>query len=282
MFRLLQQELRSRRNGIIGWAIGLSLLPAIYVAMYPQFQDSLAGMQDILDMEIYKAMGMSFGTFEDWLASTVINLVPLILGIYAVLDATGTLAGEEDNGKLELILALPIKRWQIVTVKAIAHGIALFLILLIVGIVTTIVFLGIESQVETSLTAWDVFWSLLYLWPIVMAFGMISLFLGTFAPSRRIAALIATVVVIVSYFGNNLSSQILTLESIQPLFLFYYLDSTAALWENGPQASDVLILLGIGLVAFLLALFFFQRRDVTVGAWPWQRGKIPADAARTA
>ena len=282
MLRLLQQELRSRRNGIIGWAIGLSLLPAIYVAMYPQFQDSLAGMQDILDMEIYKAMGMSFGTFEDWLASTVINLVPLILGIYAVLDATGTLAGEEDNGKLELILALPIKRWQIVTVKAIAHGIALFLILLIVGIVTTIVFLGIESQVETSLTAWDVFWSLLYLWPIVMAFGMISLFLGTFAPSRRIAALIATVVVIVSYFGNNLSSQILTLESIQPLFLFYYLDSTAALWENGPQASDVLILLGIGLVAFLLALFFFQRRDVTVGAWPWQRGKIPADAARTA
>ena len=281
MFRLLQQELRSRRNGIIGWAIGLSLLPAIYVAMYPQFQDSLAGMQDILDMEIYKAMGMSFGTFEDWLASTVINLVPLILGIYAVLDATGTLAGEEDNGKLELILALPIKRWQIVTVKAIAHGIALFLILLIVGIVTTIVFLGIESQVETSLTAWDVFWSLLYLWPIVMAFGMISLFLGTFAPSRRIAALIATVVVIVSYFGNNLSSQILTLESIQPLFLFYYLDSTAALWENGPQASDVLILLGIGLVAFLLALFFFQRRDITVGVWPWQRGKIPADAART-
>lgn len=282
MLRLLQQELRSRRNGIIGWAIGLSLLPAIYVAMYPQFQDSLAGMQDILDMEIYKAMGMSFGTFEDWLASTVINLVPLILGIYAVLDATGTLAGEEDNGKLELILALPIKRWQIVTVKAIAHGIALFLILLIVGIVTTIVFLGIESQVETSLTAWDVFWSLLYLWPIVMAFGMISLFLGAFAPNRRIAALIATVVVIVSYFGNNLSSQILTLESIQPLFLFYYLDSTAALWENGPQASDVLILLGIGLVAFLLALFFFQRRDVTVGAWPWQRGKIPADAARTA
>ena len=31
-------------------------------------------------------------------------------------------------------------------------------------------------------------------------------------------------------------------------------------------------------IAFGLALFFFQRRDITVGAWPWQRGKIPADA----
>jgi ABC-2 type transport system permease protein len=227
MFRLLLQELRSRRNAIIGWAIGLTLLPAIYVGIYPQFAEDLAGMGAILEMDIYKAMGMSFGTFEDWMASTVINIVPILVAIYAVLDATGTLAGEEDSGKLELIVALPIPRWQIVTVKAIAHGIALFLILLLVAISTTIVFLAIESDVETSLTAWDVLWGLLYTWPIVMAFGMISLFLGTFAPSRRIAALIATVVVVVSYFGANLASQVSALESIQPFFLFHYLDSTA-------------------------------------------------------
>ncbi|MEA3438666.1 MAG: ABC transporter permease subunit [Chloroflexota bacterium] len=282
MLRLLLQELRSRRNGIIGWAIGLSLLPAIYVAIYPQFADDLAGMQEILDLEIYKAMGMNFGTFEDWLASTIINLVPIILAIYAVLDGTGTLAGEEDSGKLEIIVVLPIPRWQIVTVKAIAHGIALFLILLIVDIVTTIVFLGIENDIETSLAAWDVFWSLLYLWPIVMAFGMISLFLGTFTPSRRIAALIATVVVIVSYFGNNLSSQVSTLESLKPFFLYNYLDATATLWVDGPQVNNVLVLLGVALVSFLLAVVFFQQRDITVGVWPWQRGKIPADAIRTA
>ena len=281
MFRLLLQELRSRRNAIIGWAIGLTFLPAMYVGIYPQFEAELAGMEAILEMEIYKAMGMSFGTFEDWMASTVINIVPILVAIYAVLDGTGTLAGEEDSGKLELVVALPIKRWQIVTVKAIALGIALFLILLLVAISTTIVFLAIENDVETSLTAWDVFWSLLYTWPIVMAFGMISLFLGTFAPSRRIAALIATVVVVVSYFGANLAAQVSALESIKPLFLFNYLDSTAALWVNGPQASDVLILLGVVLVAFLLAVVFFQRRDITVGAWPWQRGKIPADAAQT-
>jgi putative exporter of polyketide antibiotics len=53
MLRLLLQELRSRRNAIIGWAIGLSLLPAIYVGIYPQFADDLAGMQDILDLELY-------------------------------------------------------------------------------------------------------------------------------------------------------------------------------------------------------------------------------------
>jgi hypothetical protein len=30
------------------------------------------------------------------------------------------------------------------------------------------------------------------------------------------------------------------------------------------------------LAAFALALLFFQRRDITVGAWPWQRGRVPA------
>jgi len=281
MFRLLMQELRSRRNGIIGWAIGLSLLPAIYVAIYPQFQDDLAGMQDILDLEIYKAMGMNFGTFEDWLASTIINLVPIILAIYAVLDGTGTLAGEEDSGKLEIVVALPIPRWQIVTVKAIAHAIGLFLILLIVDFVTTFVFLAIESDIQTTLTAWDVFWSLLYLWPIVLAFGMVSLFLGAFAPRRRTAALLATVVVIVSYFGNNLSSQVSTLEALKPFFLYNYLDATASLWVDGPQVNDVLVLLGVSLIAFLLAVVFFQRRDITVGVWPWQRGKLPQEASQT-
>jgi ABC-2 type transport system permease protein len=209
----------------------------------------------------------------------VINIVPILLAIYAIIDGTGTLAGEEDSGRLELILALPIPRWQIVAVKAIAHAIALFIILLIVSITTTVVFLSIKSQVETTLTAVDVIWSLLYAWPLVIAFGLLSLFLGTFSPRRRIGALIATVIVVVSYFGSNLAGQVSALESVQPLFLYYYLDATAGLFETGPQASDVLTLLGVALVAFILAVFFFRRRDITVGAWPWQRGKLPAGAA---
>ena len=277
MLRLLLQEMRFRRNAIIGWAIGLTFLPAIYVGMYPQFAADLGQMQSILDLEIYQALGMNFGTFEDWIASTVINIVPILLAIFAVIDGTGTLAGEEESGKLELVVALPIPRWQIVTVKAIALGFSLLLILSLVATTTTIVFLAIEGDIETSLVWWDVVWSLLYTWPIVMAVGMISLFLGAFAPRRRMAALIGTVVVIVSYFGSNLSSQISTLETIQPFFLYHYLDSTAGIYKNGPASSDIFTLLGIALVAFILALVFFHLRDITVGMWPWQRArKVPS------
>jgi hypothetical protein len=39
--------------------------------------------------------------------------------------------------------------------------------------------------------------------------------------------------------------------------------------------NNSLVLVGIGLVALLLALISFQRRDITVGQWPWQRRRAP-------
>ena len=117
MLRLLLQELRFRRNAMIGWGLGLCFIPVTYIGLYPSIADQMAAFQEILDLAIYRAMGFSMGSFEGYMASTVTNLVPVILCIYAIINGTGTLAGEEDDGRLELIVALPIPRWQIVTVK---------------------------------------------------------------------------------------------------------------------------------------------------------------------
>jgi ABC-2 type transport system permease protein len=275
MLRLLLQELRFRRGGIIGWGLALCFFPVVYVGLYPSFADQMDSFQEILDLAIYQAMGISMAGFESYVASTVTNLVPIILAIYAVINGTGTLAGEEDNGRLETIVALPIPRWQIVAVKALALGVALALILAITSGGAALTLVSIWSQVDTNVTAWDLFVGLMSAWPLVMAFGMISLFLGTVTPSRRIAGMIATVVVVASYLGSNLTGMITSLESIEWLFLFHYFESTAEALEKGQQLGNVLILLAVAVVAFGLAVLFFQIRDVTVGAWPWQRGRIP-------
>ena len=115
-------------------------------------------------------------------------------------------------------------------------------------------------------------------WPLVMAFGMVSLFLGAFCPSRRVASTIATVVVIGSFLGSNLTGMIDSLQSIEGLFLFHFYEATADALKNGQQLGNMLILLAVALAAFGLAVVFFQLRNVTVGAWPWQRGRIPEGA----
>lgn len=273
MNRLLWQEILFRRNGIIGWGLGLTFFPIVYLGIYPSVAEEMQQLQSLMDLQIYQAMGVSMGTFEDWFASTVVLFVPLVASIYAIINGTGTLAGEEDDGRLELMVTLPVSRWQIVTVKAAALGIALLLIIFIVTLVTLGVFLAIESAVDTTVNAGNIIVATLSVWPLTLAVAMISIFLATFCPGRRIAALIAAVILIVSYFGSNLAGMVSAVEPLKPFFLFTYLDATGNIVLNGPELSDVLVLLGVALAAFGLALLFFQRRDVTVGAWPWQRAR---------
>jgi ABC-2 type transport system permease protein len=269
----LWQEILFRRNGIIGWGLGLCFFPLVYVGIYPSMADEV---QSLADLEIYRAMGVSLGTLEDWIASTMILFVPILASVYALINGTGTLAGEEEDGRLEILITLPLKRWQIVTVKAIALSVALSVILLIVSIVGALVFIAIEGQVEARISAIDMVTGLLATWPLTFAFAMISMFLATFCSRRRVAALIAAALLVSSYFGSNLSGMVSSLEPLKPLFLHTYLDATGRSVLQGQQLGDVLVLIAVGLVAFALALVFFQRRDVTVGAWPWQRGKMPA------
>lgn len=275
MLRMLLQELRFRRNGILGWGLGVSLLPMIYVGLYPQIEDQMAAFEEILELPFYQAMGMTLVDLESYVASTVILIVPILVSIYAIINATATLAGEEDDGRLELIVTLPIPRWQIVVTKAAAVGIALFSVLILVGIFAAGTFAAVESQITTVIAPTTILGGLLSAWPLVMAVAMIALFLGAFSPSRRIGALLSTVVFLIGYFGSNLAGMVESIEPLEPFFLFTYYDATSNLLINGPEAGDILVLLVVAVIFLLLAALFFQLRNLTVGTWPWQRGRMP-------
>lgn len=271
MFRLLVQELKFRRGVMIGWGLGLCFFPLVYIGIYPSVADEMSAFADL---EIYQAMGMSIGTFADWVGSILIVFLPLVAAIYAISNGTGTLAGEEEDGRLEMLVTLPLPRWQIVTAKALALAISSAIIYLIVSGVSWIVFLGIESQIETVLVGKDMFTAVMAGWPFVFALGMIAMFLAAFCSSRRFASMISAALLVVSYFGSNLAASTKVLEPFEPFFLFTYLDGTGKAVLEGQQTSDVLVLLGIGLVAYLLTLIFFQIRKLTVGVWPWQQGRV--------
>jgi ABC-2 type transport system permease protein len=273
MFRLLVQELKFRRNAIIGWGLGLCFFPLVYIGIYPSVADEMAGLADL---EIYQAMGMSVGTFADWVGSILLVMLPLVAAIYAIINGTGTLAGEEEDGRLEMIVTLPLARWKIVTAKAIALSISTIIIILVVSVVSLGVLQGIEGQIETDLTGASLFTAVLSTWPLVFAVGMIAMFLAAFCSRRRFASMISAAILVIGYFGNNLAASTTALEPFEPFFLSSYLDGSGQAVLNGQAAGDVIVLLGIGVVTFALALFFFQRRKLTVGAWPWQHGKVEA------
>lgn len=271
-FNLFIFELRSHLKGILGWSVGIMAFVGLYVSVYPSVEDIMLKMTDI---SFYEALGMEFGSFEGYMSSVVLGFLPLILGIYAVLLGTGTLAGEEDAGTLELIMAKPLSRIQIVLVKAAAMTVILWIVL-VIGAAAAAGVLEVVKQsmgVSTDVTGGDFFRVLLSAGPVTMAVSMIGLFLGALMPSRRPAAGVTGVVLVAGYFGENLVGFSDRLEPLKPVFLFTYYDSSSKVFSEGVDAGDVLVLLALAVVAFVLALVCFNARNVTTGSWVWKRGK---------
>ncbi len=150
--------------------------------------------------------------------------------------------------------------------------IASFIIMSAAAVASMVIFLSIESQIETNITAIDLLPPVLGAWPITILFMMISFFLGAYLPRRRTATAVATLVLVASFFANNLAPMVEALEPLQKWSPFHYYNSTSAVFTEGINMEHVLILLGASLFFWLLTMLAFHRRNITVGAWPWQRG----------
>ncbi|MBN2050916.1 MAG: ABC transporter permease subunit [Spirochaetales bacterium] len=267
-------ELKSRIKGIIGWSLGLIAFGGLYISVYPEVA---AQFRSLNDLAIYQAMGVELATFEGYLSSVVLGFLPILLGIYALLMGTGTLSGEEDAGTLELLMAKPLSRSQIVTVKAAAIALILGVILLVTALGDALIFAAVKSamDVDTPLTSLDLARVILSAFPICLSLGMIALFLGTLMPSRRPASALTGLVLVAGYFGENFSAMAESLEPWKPIFLFSYYDSSSKVFSEGVAAGDLAVLLGLSAAAFLLALLCFQKRNVTTASWVWKRGRLP-------
>ena len=109
MLSLLIKELRAHRGGILGWTLGLGLWGLLATVLFPSIGQQFGGMQF---PEFYEAIG-AIGELSGFLALEVFGFaVPIALGIYALVLGTGVLAGEEDDGTLELLVALWPCSWS--------------------------------------------------------------------------------------------------------------------------------------------------------------------------
>jgi beta-exotoxin I transport system permease protein len=277
MLNLLAHEIASRRTAMLGWGIGLALFGAMYVAIYPQLADYLSVMNAI---PVYQYMGFSVDSLGGYLASAVVQFIPLMLVIYAVISSTATLVGEEENGTLELMVTMPLARWQIVSVKALALSVATLVILAIAGLGCAITFFVIKSTITTDISTFQLFFAILSGWPLVLAFLMIGLFLGAYLPSQRAASMVLTILVLIAYFGKTTALSLPAIAKVKSVFLFSHFDTSPAIFSKGLQLEGPLILLGVAAVFFVLAVLSFERRDITVGLWPWQRARRGGSGGR--
>jgi len=268
---LMRHELSLRRRAIIGWAIGLTFFAVLYMSFFPAMPDEMLEL-DFESIEIYESLGVrNMSSFDGYMQSTVFNFLPLLAGVLGIILGVGTLAGEEDSGTLELLVTLPVSRTKLYVSKATALMLASGIVVAVAAAMEGIVFLLIESEIDTDVAATDLMSVVLAHWLIIFVFLALGMFLGSFLPTRGAALATSSTILVLTFFGNNLAGMVEALESVQPLFPFWYFMDVAESLTGDVPWDNVAVLLAMSAVPLVLGLVAFNRRDLMVGAWPWQR-----------
>ncbi|MBN1656785.1 MAG: ABC transporter permease, partial [Anaerolineae bacterium] len=206
----------------------------------------------------------SLATPQGYLGMYGFSMLPVIVGIFAVIAGSGLLASDEESGRLDLIVAHPVSRTALFWGRVLAF-LAATLGILVIGWLGFSVLLGGSSL--------DVSWGEMALpfLPVLaqtLIYGAVALVLSLLLPSRRLAAAGAGLLLVLSYFLTSMSGLNEQLATIAQFLPYDYFQGADAL-----QGLDLASFVGLVAVSALLAAIAwwrFERRDIRIageGGW---------------
>ena len=129
---IAERSLRDRRRGFVGWSIGLAAYVALQTSFYPSVQNSdlqraIAQYPKELKAFFGGAQAFDFSTGHGYLDVELFSMIiPALLTIAAIAYGAATLAGEQDRGTLDLVLANPVTRRRVVLEKVLGAAATVF------------------------------------------------------------------------------------------------------------------------------------------------------------
>jgi len=270
MKEIVRFTLARLRGQILGWGIAMLLLGVMSIPFYDGIVDQAEALDEMLKyfppelMALFGDFSMaSYVTPEGYLGLQYFDMMAiLILGVFAILTGSGLIASDEENGRLDLILAHPVSRTALLAGRLLAFVAATLGILVLswLGIVVPMEFTSMD------LTWGEVALPFLSLFAELMLFGTMALLLSMLLPSRRAAASAAGFALIASYVLVALARMpsvgdvVKNAARLSPLT--YYQSGQAI---DGLNLGWFLGLLALSAILAALSAWLFQRRDIRVG-----------------
>ena len=261
---VLLKTLRDTGRSLLWWSIGLAGLVALMVSVFPTVRDNPELNKLVKQYpEALKAF-ISFGGEVDYtsgagyLGSELFAfMIPLLFLVAAIGAGARAIAAEEEKGTLELLLANPISRRQVLLEKL---G-ALVLELLTLGAVLWISLLIGSLAATMKVSAANLGAGSASATLLAVTYGTIALFVGAATGKRGLATGVAAALAVAAYVLNSLAPLVSELKPLQKASPVYYYTAGDPL-RHGLHAVHVGVLAGIAAVATVLALAAFDRRDL--------------------
>ncbi|MFC3499802.1 ABC transporter permease subunit [Micromonospora krabiensis] len=261
MPNVMTKTLWDSRRSLAGFAVGTALVGTMYAGFYSQVSDGAMGeavegfspaLREALNMEdIASAAG--------YLGSSVFGIiVPLIAVIYGIATGTRAIAGDEEAGYLDLLLAHPVSRTRLLLHRCAALAIGAFVLAALV----LLAMLAIRSSAQlTTVSVGQFAAQCAALALLSTVFGAVAIAIGAATGSRAAALAGSATVGVLAYAASTFATQIGAggLRYVSP---FHYYIGNEPL-RNGFQWADLGILAAAIAVLVLIAGTVFNRRDLT-------------------
>lgn len=246
------------------WVLGLGATIGMQVAVYPSiaaqggYQDMLEQMPDAMKAIFGVESGIDAASASGYLQAEVFAFTaPLALLVFAIGIGGGLIGREEETGTLDLLLAYPVRRGNVVLQKFAAAA-----------VLTCALAAALCVVVAVATTAADMDVALVRLAAAVASVAALGLFFCALAllatclwRRRGVAYGVAAAVAVVGFLINSLAAVTDVLDPLRPLSPFRWAQAFEPL-RTGFDAALLVVLAGTAALVWAAAAAF-ERRDLT-------------------
>jgi ABC-2 type transport system permease protein len=249
------------RRSLLGWTIAIAAVAAMYAAFWPtvntpQMQQALGNYpKGVLEAFNYHDLTSAAG----YLGSSVYGLlVPLLVAVFAIASGTRAVAGDEEAGTLELLVAHPISRTRL----AVQRFAALVAALVGVGAVLWLGMVAVAGPAELAgVTAAEFAAATVQLVLFGACLGALAFAAGAATGHRSLALGSSAGVAVLAYLANGVFPQLEGLEWTREVSPWHWYLGGEPL-TNGLQVGDALLLLAVTVVLVAAGTWAFNHRDI--------------------
>jgi ABC-2 type transport system permease protein len=258
---LFLKTLHSLRWQTLGWSIGITFIVFVTVSLFDSFSQS--GFEEIVTSVPESLRGFlgnadNYTSVPGYLAQQVFGLkVAMFAIVMSILLFISISASEEDDGRLQTLLTLPLTRTKIYFQKW-AAGI------LCVGIVLAFllaaVYVGL-AVIGKDVDAMRVFESLGAMWLTCCTFGMVGFGVAMLTGKKGLTVALASGYAIFCIVMNSLAASIDQLKDWDKISLLHYYNNPQIM-QHGLDWNHMYILGAAFIVLTLLGWIGFTKRSI--------------------
>ncbi|MEX0616372.1 MAG: ABC transporter permease subunit [Candidatus Woykebacteria bacterium] len=262
---IIFRNLKDQKISLLFWSIGLILTVSLLIAFYPSVKESAQNITSYFEnlpeaLRAFVGEATDYATPAGYLNSELFTFfMPTLLIIFTVAAGSGAIAGEEDKGTLDLLLANPIPRFQVVVEKFIL----MILTTAILSSITAISLIIGTQSIGMDVNPMRIVDVMISVSLLALAFGSISLALSAATGSRSIGIGISASLAVISFFLYGLSPIVNFLKDYQKFSLSYYYSENNPL-KNGLKLEHMAVFIAVTLVFLLISIVSFQKRDLKI------------------